>query len=214
MPGDGNPRLGRYCRIIFWEFVQNLPMVGGFLLGLEAWHDGEIGIALAWMFGGSTLGAFLIWATESRIVREHREPVEAAVANVVIFMTLMVLVAAYLTASWSNYGTDVLTGFVAGTLVGILQDRVVRAPLGVMHCVAMATAFVLTMVGIRFLAATLPLGGNVLVITALASVVIVGIDYAVPETSGLPVAAQVTDSHLANSYRGLEFAAHTDLEQE
>jgi hypothetical protein len=42
------------------------------------------------------------------------------------------------------------------------------------------------MAGIRFLATTLPLGGNVLVITVLASVVIVGIDYAVPETRGLP----------------------------
>jgi hypothetical protein len=184
---DAWPRLRRYCRILPWEFAQNVPLVAGFLFGLEEWQSGRIWLAVAWMSVGSILGSLMIWATEPRIVEGHHESMRTVLANVLLFLSLMVAIAAYLTAAWSHPATDLLFGFIAGAILGIAQDVVARAAIDVGHCIAMAVASVVALLGIRLLAATVSLAVSVLIVTTLVTVAIVRIDYATAANGDLDV---------------------------
>jgi hypothetical protein len=167
----------RWLGTLGWEFVQNLPPVAGFLLGLAQWRQERLGLAAASVAAGSLLGSFAIWATESRIVAGHREPLRVVVANVVVIAGLMFVLMAYLSAGWSRWWTDLLIGAAGGIVLGVAQDLAARSPVGPGHCAAMALAFALALLGIRGLVDALPLAANVLLITAFATVIIGLIDY-------------------------------------
>ncbi|MGD8465064.1 MAG: hypothetical protein PVI09_14455 [Anaerolineae bacterium] len=184
---DALPRLRGYCRILPWEFAQNVPLVAGFLLGLGEWQNGRILLAVVWMSMGSILGSLIIWATEPRIVGGHHESMRSVLANVAVFLIMMVAIAAYLTAAWSHYTTDLFIGFITGALLGIAQDVVARAAIDIGHCIAMAVAVVVALLGIRLLAATVSLGLSVLIVTTLVTAAIVRIDYATAANGDLGV---------------------------
>jgi hypothetical protein len=164
-------------KVVFWEFVQNLPLVAGFLFGLDFWQESRGWLALACMLAGSLSGSMLIWATESRIVTGHREPLRVVVTNVVVMVLLMLLAAAYLSARWSSVWTDLVIGLVGGALLGVAQDLVAHSPIGAGHCAALALAFTLGLVGVRLLVANLPIVVNVLIITVVVTVAVWLVDY-------------------------------------
>jgi len=170
----------------FWEFLQNLPLVAGLLLGLEAWQAGRWGLAVGWMAAGSTVGALVIWATEARIVDGHRESARVVLTNVVVITILGVALVAYLSSAWSRWWTDLIGGAVGALLLGISQDlaagpaRVGGIDWG--HCAALALAFGCTLLGVRVLMASLPLAFNILVVTALSAAAVVLIDYRLPDS--------------------------------
>jgi hypothetical protein len=173
-------------RALAWEFVQNLPLVAGFLLGLDLWQRHRPLLAVACIVVGSVLGSLAIWATESRIVAGHREPVQVVVTNVVVIAGLMFVLILYLSALWSRWWTDLLFGVAGGVLLGAAQDLAARSPIGVVHCAAMALAFALALVAIRLLSGALPLAANVLAITAFATLVIGSMDYGTLGAERLP----------------------------
>jgi hypothetical protein len=168
---------GRWLRVLGWEFVQNLPLVAGFMLGLALWQVGRAGPAAACIVAGSVIGSLVIWATESRIVAGHREPARVVLMNVGVLAGLMLLLAAYLAAAWSRWWTDLLFGVAGGIALGVAQDLAARSPISPVHCTAMALAFSLALVSIRGLAGALPLAANVLLITAFATAIIGLVDY-------------------------------------
>jgi hypothetical protein len=171
-------------RALGWELVQNLPLIAGFVLGLDLWQRGEVALAVVCMVAGSVLGALAIWATEAGIVAGHREPPGVVLTNLVVMAGLMMGVAAYLSAPWSRWWMDVVFGVLGGILLGVAQDRAAGAPIGVGHCVAMALALPLVLVGLRVLSARLPVLASVCILAVLVTVVIAWIDYGPPRFDG------------------------------
>jgi hypothetical protein len=170
----------RLWRALFWEFVQNIPFVTGFILAISLWQQGEWsgwGAAIACIAVGSIVGSLLIRATESKIVAGHREPLRVVVANIAAMTVLMTAAVAYLSASWSSWGTDVLVGAVAGVALGIVQDLAAGNRIGVRHCVALGCAAPLALIGVRVLVATLPALANILIVTTVLTLIIGLIDY-------------------------------------
>ncbi len=170
-------RSTRFVRAVAWEFVQNLPLIGGFVLGLDLWQRGRVALAVACMVGGSVLGALLIRATESKIVEGHDEPFRVVVTNAVVIVALMLIVAAYLAAPWSRWWMDLLFGLLGGVLLGVVQDWAGGTPVGLGHCLAMGLAIPLVLLALRLLSATLPAVANVFVVTVAVTVVIALVDY-------------------------------------
>ncbi len=173
----------RFARMLLWEFVQNLPLIAGFLAGLCAWGSGRPWLAVVSILGGSLVGSLAIWATESKIVEGHREPLRVVVVNVIMLSVLMFVVVLYLTAGWSRWWTDLLVGAVVGAGLGGAQDLAAGSPVGLGHSAAFALASAVGLVGVRFLVASLPLGLAVFVVTLILTVVVVLLDYG-PEEGG------------------------------
>lgn len=167
----------KFLRTFFWESVQNLPFVAGFLSSLEMWREGKQGAAIACAVAGSIIGSVVIWATESRIVKGHREPIQAVVANILAIVSLMFLLVVYMSSQWSDWWSDLLVGLVGGIGLGAIQSLVAKSLVSIGHCAAFALSFALGLVGIRVLATVFPAGANILLITAVVSVVITAIDY-------------------------------------
>jgi len=160
-----------------WEFVQNLPLVAGFLIALRLWGNGAYAAAIGCALAGAAGGALIIRATEARIVAGHSEPLRVVAANVLAMTGLAVAALAYLTASWSNWQTDLPAGALAGTLLAAVQSLASREPLSLGHCAAFACAFPPALIGVRLIDAILPLGVNILVITTALTLTIAAIDY-------------------------------------
>jgi hypothetical protein len=167
----------RFWRIFFWEFVQNVPLVVGFLLGLRLWQSGQPGFAVLCVVGGSLLGALAIQATEARIVAGHREPLRAVLVNIAAMSVLMLAVVAYLSAAWSRWWTDLLAGGLVGLALGAAQDVAARSPVGLRHVAAFALAFALGLEGVRLLASECPLLVSALIITSVVTAAISALDY-------------------------------------
>ena len=169
--------LKEFGRVFFWELVQNLPLIAGFLLGLQLWQAGRPWFAGACVVAGSLLGALAIRATEARIVAGHREPLRAVLVNTAAMSALMLVVVAYLSATWSRWWTDLLAGALVGLALGAAQDLAARSPFGLRHGLAFALAFALGLVGVRVLAAACPFLVGLLVITSVVTVAIAWLDY-------------------------------------
>lgn len=167
----------RLPRVLFWEFVQNLPLVTGFVMALSLWQRGQGGAAIACTATGSVTGSLVIRVTESKIVAGHREPLRVTVANVVTMAGLMLALVVYLSAAWSSWKTDLWAGACVGIVLGAVQDLAAREPIGVRHCVALASSFSPALIGTRVLVDNLPLLGNILILTAVVTLIIVVVDY-------------------------------------
>lgn len=180
MKGEqAKPGRARFWQTFFWEFIQNLPLIAGFLGGLHLWQMGKPWPAVASFVAGSAIGAWTIWATESRIVAGHREPLRLVLVNTAAIAVLMLLIVVYLTAAWSRWWSDLLVGIVVGIGLGAVQSIVAGSPVNLGHGVAFALSFALALVGVRLLTAHLVLELNIFIITAVVTLFIVLLDYGV-----------------------------------
>ena len=166
-------------KIIAWEFVQNLPLVTGFILALRAWQRNQYAGAIAWVIAGSLVGALLIRLTETRIVARRPEPLPVTLVNIAVMSLLMIAIISYLAAGWSSWQIDLLVGGAAGAALAIAQNLAARKRIGVGHLLAFVLAFPLALIGVRALANTLPILVVVLSITITVTVIISFIDYGV-----------------------------------
>jgi hypothetical protein len=173
-----------FGRTFFWEFVQNLPLIAGFLLALDLWQQAKLLPSLACMVAGSLTGSLVIWATEARIVAGHREPQRVVVTNVAGIALMMLLLAAYLSADWSRWWTDLVFGLLGGIALGVAQDLAAGSAPSLGHAMAFALSFSLGLAGVRIVSAALPLGASVLLVTATVTALICMMDYGAPQTEG------------------------------
>lgn len=173
-----------FGRTFFWEFVQNLPLIAGFLLALDLWQQARLLPSLVSMVVGSVTGSLIIWATEARIVAGHREPLRVVVTNVAGIALLMLVLAAYLSAGWSRWWIDLVVGLLGGIALGVAQDLAAGSPPSMGHAMAFALAFSLGLAGVRIVSAALPLGASVLLVTATVTALISMMDYRSPRTGG------------------------------
>ena len=168
----------------FWEFVQNLPLVVGLLLAIQAWQKGLPFTSIVVMILGSILGALLIRFTEQFIVPEDQaglvgnmEPISVTLTNVVLMFIFMLVLTAYLTAVWSSLWTDLPVGSLIGVILSASQSKAARQPVSLRHSAAFAAAFPLALITLRLFSEALPLLISSLLITVIVTLTITYIDY-------------------------------------
>jgi hypothetical protein len=175
----------KFFRVIFWEFVQNLPLVIGFVLAFQFWKNEQWSGVLVAVIGSSILGPITIRATEPKKIHlDHHPPVRVLATNILVMALLMTGLIAYLLAPWSNWMTDVLVGILAASLLGTAQSVAAKEPISLRHCAAFAFAFPLALISFRtLLAFDRPAWENILIITSIITLIISVVDYGPPYLS-------------------------------
>lgn len=170
--------------MFFWEFIQNLPLVAGLMIGIQLWQDAFVVAAVGAMLVGALLGAVLIRLTESRIVGRDRaglqdgqEPVAVTATNAALMFLFTLLLTVYLTAAWSSIITDLLAGSLIGFILSAGQSKAAGLPVSGRHSLAFAAAFPIALIAIRLLSAEQPVVINILLITTVVTLIITFIDY-------------------------------------
>ncbi len=163
--------------IIVWEFIQNLPLVTGFILARQFWLQDKWGMAIASILISSVIGSFIIRLTEAKIVTNHHEPLSVTVVNIIVMSLLMLSMIIYLTARWSSWQIDLLVGGLIGIVLSIAQNLAAQKQIGIGHMMAFAFAFPFALIGIRILLNILPAAVVILLITIIVTVMISLIDY-------------------------------------
>lgn len=172
------PRLERFGKVYFWEFLQNFPLLLGFLLALEQSNQKNWLFMFLFCFFGSVFGSFAIRYTEPKITSGKLEPLSVTLTNLVSFSLIAGIVAIYFSQGWGNWMTDCLIGFGLGIVVGYGQDLAEgKKKPGVRHILALSIAFIFALIAIRYVAQVfLPVWGGI-ILTAVVTLVIVMIDY-------------------------------------
>ncbi len=178
-------------KIFFWEFVQNFPLLLGFIFSAENMKHKDWSLMLLTATLGSVIGALLIRYTEKYIVPDEQEPVKVTVTNGISFFVIMLGVAWYFAQSWSSWSFDIFLGALIGFGVGYAQDLAAnkKTP-GIRHILALMFAFAPALIVIRLLMDRLPPFLTVLILTTFMTGVIVVIDYLQPGKQKLSVGHQ------------------------
>ncbi|HQE92340.1 MAG TPA: hypothetical protein PLH19_06710 [Anaerolineae bacterium] len=142
-----------FINAIFWEFMQNVPVLVLFTAALWLWARGRRRDAIVCSAVSAVVGSLLIRFTEPFISGYH-EPWSVTLVNIVAFGGLQVLFAAYLNAEsrWSHWKTDALCGGLAGVGLALAQGMAANgAPwIGiVLHGLALGLVGALLMSGLR-----------------------------------------------------------------
>ena len=172
-----------FFRAIFWEVVQNLPLIIFFVVTVWLWARGHRMKAIACLITASVVTSLLIRYTEP-IIHGYHETIAVTIVNVVSLSLLMFLFTMYLgsDAGWSNRKTDLILGGLAGIIFGVAQG--LASPddplIGIiLHSLALGVSAPIVLVCIRSLKGrSLPetLSGG-LMITAMMTIVISLLDY-------------------------------------
>jgi len=112
----------QFVSAIFWEFIQNAPVLVLFVAAVWLWANDRRRDAIICSVISAVVGSLLIRFTEPLISGYH-EPWSVTLVNIVAFGGLQVLFAAYLGAGgrWSNWKTDALFGGLAGVGLALAQ---------------------------------------------------------------------------------------------
>lgn len=174
-----------------WEFIQNLPLVGGLLLALQLGQKAQIGAAISAVLVGSLLGVVIIRLTEQKIVGDdraglqgNREPISVTITNFAMMFIIMTALTFYLTASWSSILTDLVAGAAIGFLLSAGQSLAASRAIGWRHTLAFSAAFPAALIIIRIFSAVLPLIPGILIVTTIVTLIITTIDYGPLATIG------------------------------
>lgn len=139
---------------MFWRMVyeaaQNLPLIGGCLLGIQLWQDGQWLLALISMAIGSLLAALVIWITEPLIFRGHRETGRQVAGNVVTFLVLMFVCTLYFTARWSSGWTDLVAGLLLAVGLAIGQETAARERFGYIRAIWLGVSCIGSLLAMRW----------------------------------------------------------------
>lgn len=175
----------KYVHALKWEFLQNLPMVLGFLLAARLRPDNLVG-ALLLLVVGIFLGIVMMHFTEPFL---HRSKYTASwkddLFNFGLFLVFGIPFLYYFSLKHSllNWKADLILGVIIGALLAFAQALTWRGPKlrMVVHGIAMAVSFPILLIGIRFIL-NVPGWGNLIVLgvilTLVASAIITLVDYA------------------------------------
>lgn len=177
----------KFWTAIFWEFVQNIPPITGFVTAVWLWRQQRKRIALICVIVGGITGALLIRFTEATI-NNIVEPISVTITNVIVFSLGMLLFTMYLGAEGpsrcSNWKMDLVLGWGMGILIGVSQALAAGGAhilATVVHSLAMALPIPLVLMGLRALMkniSTLPSALTHSVLLAIATTLIISlVDY-------------------------------------
>lgn len=172
----------KFIKIIFWEYIQNLPIIAGFVAAFGQWQNGKYLPASLYIVGGSVAAAILIFVTEVRKQDGYKEPRIVLLANMIGMTAIMLLMVIYFGAHWGNWISDLVLGVMVGVGLGMVQSLTAKKPINWIHCIALGIASPLILISIReFLHTTWPLWLHILLVCSLATLIISVIDY-LPDT--------------------------------
>lgn len=143
----------KFINAVFWEFIQNVPVILLFVTAVWCWARGRKARSIAYVLVGGVTGALLIRFTEPAASGYH-EPLEVTIVNIISMNLLQVLFVVYLgtEADWSNARTDLLLGAMAGLSLAVAQGLASQgSPLiaVIVHSIALAVVGGLVLLGIR-----------------------------------------------------------------
>jgi hypothetical protein len=112
----------QFIRAIFWEYVQNGPVLILFMAAIWLWARDRQRDAILCSVINAIIGALLIRFTEPLISGYH-EPWSVTWTNILIFSIFQLLFIAYLNGKrqWNNWRTDALLGGLAGIGLALAQ---------------------------------------------------------------------------------------------
>jgi hypothetical protein len=168
----------------FWESLENLPLLLGFVLAARLWQANVL-IGLAVLVLGMGTGVLITRLVEPKLHKEYRAVRWGSViANFLLFVTLAIPFLYYFRAesAWANWKTDILGGFLAGFLLTWIQSLHWQGMMTrmLLHGGAMIVAFPLIMLGLRSVINIDNWGlliASTILLTLFASLVIALIDY-------------------------------------
>jgi hypothetical protein len=164
--------------VLFWEFLQNLPLGIGFIIGGHFWGISTVfSIGLMILCGISS--GTIIRVTEKRIVDHYTESIRASLGNMCIFSIVMLGLNAYFASNWGNIFYDLLFGSFSGVLLSITQSTLEQQKISISHTVAFAICTFLVIISLRMLLNQqfFPLWGVIFSVTLIISIIITKIDY-------------------------------------
>jgi hypothetical protein len=158
-----------FLNAVFWEFIQNFPVILLFVVAVWLWAKERRAQAGACAVSSGVIGSLVIRFTEP-MASGYTEPWTITWVNAVTMSLLQVLFAAYLgsEANWSNWKVDLGLGGLAGVSLAVAQGLASQgSPLigVVLHSIALAVGGALVLVGIRKLK-------NESLVSALASAIL------------------------------------------
>lgn len=139
--------------ILFWEALENAPMLIGFLLAIRFQAQNFV-LALICLFVGTSLGAIAIHLTETKKF-SNQPSIKETLTNGVVFFVLGTVLLFYFSGQsvwWSNWMTDMLLGIVAGGMLAIGESWGWKTQETVKtHILSMSLATGCFLVGIRLI---------------------------------------------------------------
>jgi len=157
-------RIKEFLAVMYWEAIQNIPLIVGGIGGIWFWDRNWLAAA-ACIVGGSLLSALSMIPTEGKIFEGHRESLRAIVVNISVFSILIALFVAYLHADWSSWRTDIVAGLIAGAALGTAQDIAAQERIGVVRLFALGVSCLVSLIIIRFAVDTWSPWVSILVVT-------------------------------------------------
>jgi hypothetical protein len=168
----------RTLKVLFWEFLQNIPIFTGFAWAFDFLTRGKPWIALALAVAGGTCGAILISLTESKKVPGHKESLPVLLTNILAITTFIFAMVVYFRTKGTTWQTDIILGILGGAGLAGLQSLAAKKKIDTRHCIALGFASTLAIIGIRILLNTgWSVWLDIFSITVLATVIIGLIDY-------------------------------------
>ncbi len=134
----------KFANALFWELVQNLPVLIFLVMALWLWVHRSRGIAVGCTIIGAVIVALTIRFTEPLKTGYH-EPWSVTLVNAVVLSLLEPPFVVYLASRsrWSNWKSDLLLGSLAGVGIALAQGWASPASplIGIiLHSVALGAA--------------------------------------------------------------------------
>jgi len=143
----------RFFAILFWETLENAPVLIGFLLAIRVQSE-NLALSFVYLLAGVALSVGLIHFTEKKKFSNQPTSRETLV-NFVIFTIVAVPFVFYFSAYgvwWSNWGTDIVLGAIAGGVLAIGESWGWKNTATVrMHIASMSISAALFLFAIRFI---------------------------------------------------------------
>jgi hypothetical protein len=167
----------RFVRVYFWEYVQNIAFLVGFVWSLRFFREDQFLIALIILVGSSFITAVIIRWTERYIANTHHETVQATIANGT-YMTIAGVIMVLYMNQISFWWADIVVAGVIGGGFGFFQIYVQKQSFQeeVDHAIAFFLAAGISLLSLRFF-----LNFNewvaAIVVNAILTLIIVIVDY-------------------------------------
>jgi len=171
---------------LFWEFVQNTPVIVLFVASVWWWTRNHFHKALIGSAIGALSSSLIIYFTEP-LITGRSETIQGLIVNLLLFGGLQVPFTVYLSSEtrWSNWKTDLLLGTLAGIGLALMQSMATSniSTLGLLvHSAVFLIAGGVIITSIRPLKTRLlsqAVGGALVIVTAM-TLTIGGPEYCLP----------------------------------
>jgi len=141
--------------IWFWESLENLPLLFGFVIATRLWQE-HLVVGMVALVLGMGLGVLIARLVEPRLHKaKHEVRWMSVLVNFLLFVALAILFIYYFRADtvWLNWKTDLLGGLVAALLLTVVQSTHWSGPKSrmLLHGGAMLVTFPVIMLGMRYI---------------------------------------------------------------